>query len=52
MHLPKKRSGRLKAVMDALRNQGASGKIPSDVLGSYTGNAMDGDRPIQDADDL
>ena len=24
----------------------------TDVLGSYTGNAMDGDRPIQDADDL
>ncbi len=23
-----------------------------DVLGSYTGNPMDGERPIQDADDL
>ena len=26
--------------------------IPSDVLGSYTGMGRDGDRPIQDADDL
>jgi len=24
----------------------------SDVLGSYTGTPMDGERPIQDADDL
>ena len=43
---------KLQALMDALRYQSASGGIPSDVLGSYTGNAMDGDRPIQDADDL
>ena len=28
------------------------GEIPSDVLGSYTGAARDGGRPIQDADDL
>ena len=28
------------------------GEIPTDVLGSYTGLAMDGSRPIQDADDL
>lgn len=27
-------------------------EIPSDVLGSYTGNPIDTDRPIQDADDL
>lgn len=26
--------------------------IPSDVLGSYTGVPLDGDRPVQDADDL
>ena len=26
-------------------------KIPSDVLGSYTG-LTDGDQPVQDADDL
>ena len=26
--------------------------IPSDVLGSYTGMSRDGDRPVQDADDL
>ncbi len=28
------------------------GEIPIDVLGSYTGMAMDGSRPVQDADDL
>lgn len=27
-------------------------EITSDVLGSYTGNPIDTDRPIQDADDL
>lgn len=26
--------------------------IPSDVLGSYTGQPLDGERPVQDADDL
>lgn len=28
------------------------GDIPTDVLGSYTGQCRDGDRPVQDADDL
>lgn len=28
------------------------GNIPSDVLGSYTGAAADGETPVQDADDL
>ena len=27
-------------------------KIPSDVLGSYTGLTADWDAPVQDADDL
>lgn len=27
-------------------------KIASDVLGSYTGTAKDGDEPTQDADDI
>lgn len=26
--------------------------IPTDVLGSYTGTPYDGERPVQDADDL
>ncbi len=26
--------------------------FPSDVLGSYTGLTADGERPVQDADDL
>ena len=43
------RVGRLTAT---LPEQSRSGHIPSDVLGSYTGRAMDGGRPIQDADDL
>lgn len=29
-----------------------SKKIKSDVLGSYTGMAENGDKPTQDADDL
>lgn len=27
-------------------------KIPSDVLGSYTGMTEDDEKPVQDADDL
>lgn len=34
-----------------LREQGR-GAISSDVLGSYTGTPEDGERPVQDADDL
>jgi len=29
-----------------------NGPYPSDVLGSYTGMTRDGERPVQDADDL
>ncbi len=34
--------------------KGAGGQemIPTDVLGSYTGLQENGDKPIQDADDL
>jgi len=28
------------------------GSIPSDVQGSYTGTPRDGEKPVQDADDL
>ena len=28
------------------------GEIRSDVLGSYTGTPLHGDKPVQDADDL
>ena len=28
------------------------GRIPTDILGSYSGNPLDGGEPIQDADDL
>ena len=34
-----------------LPNQGRA-EVQSDVLGSYTGLTEDGDRPVQDADDL
>lgn len=34
-----------------LRNQSSNG-VPSDVLGSYTGNPISGDIPEQDPDDL
>ena len=36
---------------ETLKNQGR-GDILSDVLGSYTGTAQDGEVPEQDADDL
>ena len=42
---------RVKAVAQALRQEG-KGEIPSDVNGSYTGTAIDGEVPVQDADDL
>ena len=42
-----------KALADArtLQQQGR-GEIYSDVQGSYTGCPVDGDKPVQDADDL
>ena len=43
------KSGLGRAVR-ALRRTGA--EIPTDVLGSYTGTALMGGRPVQDADDL
>jgi len=42
---------RVRRAVNALKEQG-KGAIPTDVLGSYTGCALDGDRPVQDADDL
>lgn len=42
-----------RAAQDAstLRNQ-SRGKVPSDILGSYTGTPRDDEVPEQDADDL
>ena len=42
---------KLTAAFPELRDGSGDG-IPSDVLGSYTGNPTEVDRPIQDADDL
>lgn len=42
---------RERGAVNVLKEQGR-GEIHSDVLGSYTGRALDGDRPVQDADDL
>lgn len=39
------------AAKAGMREQGR-GDVISDVLGSYTGNPVDGDVPEQDADDL
>lgn len=41
----------VKAATNGMVTEGR-GDILSDVLGSYTGTAQDGDRPEQDADDL
>lgn len=37
-----------KSVKEIIKNF----KSSSDPMGSYTGNPADGDRPIQDADDI
>lgn len=42
----------VREAANTLPTQAASGGIPSDVLGSYTGTGIAGERPIQDADDL
>ncbi len=49
--MPKRMNRRVREVIDAFGDVGREG-IPSDVLGSYTGCAEKGERPIQDADDL
>ena len=41
----------IKEMAFTLRNMSKS-EIPTDVMGSYTGTARDGDSPVQDADDL
>ncbi len=46
-----RKESRVAAAAAALTKQNR-GEIPSDVLGSYTGMARDGRRPVQDADDL
>ncbi len=38
--------------INAAQSMTEKGRIPSDILGSYTGMTTDGDRPEQDADDL
>lgn len=48
----KRKRVNIRSVAAILPNQAGSDGIPSDVLGSYTGHALDGGRPIQDADDL
>ena len=42
---------KIKIMVATLQNMSKS-EIPTDVMGSYTGTARDGDIPIQDADDL
>ena len=41
---------KVKEVIEAYKNHNE--KIPSDILGSYTGNLEKGEKPIQDADDI
>ena len=44
-------SDRVNAITNSMVTEGR-GEILSDILGSYTGTALDGDLPEQDADDL
>ena len=45
-----KRKKKAKAAAQPLKNK--QDGVPTDVLGSYTGIAADGGRPVQDADYL
>ena len=42
----------LEEVTKVLTKASKSDTLPTDVLGSYTGESHDGGRPVQDADDL
>ncbi len=48
----KKEAGHNINAMAATMPEMNQKQIPSDVLGSYTGTAEDGDAPTQDADDI
>jgi len=41
-----------KNTQKIINSIGPDGRIPTDVLGSYTGQRPDGEIPEQDADDL
>lgn len=43
---------RVKAAAAVFPEQDTQDGVLSDVLGSYTGRCLDGERPVQDADDL
>lgn len=42
---------KVKQITGCIKNEG-KGLIKSDVNGSYTGMAIDDEKPVQDADDL
>ena len=46
-----KKKGKHEAPETPMKEEG-KGEIRSDILGSYTGTPIRGDRPVQDADDL
>lgn len=48
---PQKNSKKIMDIAATLRNEKFNGPV-SDTQGSYTGTPVDGDRPVQDADDL
>ena len=47
----KRNPARVADIVATMREQNR-GDIPTDVLGIYTWQSCDGDRPVQDADDL
>ncbi|MDD6219945.1 MAG: hypothetical protein PUB85_03015 [Clostridia bacterium] len=49
--MPEKKK-KLKIIPQFKDPVNVAGKIPIDVLGSYTGTPLDGEIPVQDADDL
>ncbi len=49
--LPRTSRSVVPEMVSVMRNQSAHG-VPSDVTGSYTGNPIDDEVPVQDVDDL
>ena len=50
-HVKKRNSKTVQAVTEVMTSEGRI-DILSDILGSYTGTAQNGETPEQDADDL
>lgn len=48
----KKNAENMQKTPQQIAKEIAESRFPSDVMGSYTGITEDGEKPVQDADDL